>query len=381
MSDYIQIFQYTHILKLFKLLNTKELWKASLHKIHPDLSFNYNEEIWVSMTNLELSQYSISTYGRVKNNLTDHILSSFPNSDNYQKIRLLKNDDTYINTYIHTLMGRLLLRCDDKITTDHLDRNRSNNNIINLRPATKTQQRENTTPVLNHQGQQVYQYDSNHNFIKKWDTVKSIADALPCDRNSLSKACKNKKLFKNCYWSFENLDSNSDEIWKSSIDIYPEYEEFLASSLGKLKRIATGFITSGFKRGGYLSVKIVNKSSGQHVVKQMHELIMGCFYGRQNEKLVNHIDGVKDNNCISNLEYVTASENTKHAIKTGLIDFSNRNMKKTKVQQFSIDGIFIAEFPSIREAANHVGLYDASTISQVCTGQQKTADGYKWKMI
>ncbi len=377
MSDYIEIFQYIHIYKLFKLLSNKELWISSIHSIHPNVSFNYNEEIWVSMANIELSQYSISTHGRVKNNLTEHILKSFPNADNYQRIILSKDDGKSIGTCIHTLMGRILLGCDDKITSDHIDKNRSNNHIINLRPATKKQQRENTTPVLNRQWQYVYQYDENHIFIKKWDTVKSVADTLPCDRNSLAKACKNKKIFKKCYWSFD--DSNPTEIWKSSLDVYPEYEEFLTSSLGKLKRVSTGFITSGFKRGGYLSVKVVNKNTGNHDVKQIHVLIMGCFNGRQDEKCINHKDGLKDNNLISNLEYTTPSENTIHAVKTGLIDFSKRDMKKTKVKQFSMDGVFIAEFSSMRSASLHIGLHDDVSICNVCRGVQKSAGGYKWE--
>lgn len=351
MSDCIELFRYIHIFKLLKLLTRDELWKASIHSIYPNSRFDYNDEIWITMDSLQLSNYYISTYGRVKN-LKNHILSSFPNEENYQRIRLQKNNNGSISTCIHTLMVRLLLKCDDNITTDHINKNRSDNHISNLRPATKKQQRENTTPVLNHQGQYVYQYDINYILIKKWDTITNVSENLPCNKQCLSRACKNKKLFKNYYWSFDDVDPN--EIWVSSKDIYPEYEEFLTSSLGKLKRISSGHITYGFKRGGYISVKVVDKLTGKHIAKQMHVLILSCFIGRQDNMEVNHKDGVKDNNNITNLEYTTSSENTIHAIGLGLIDFSKRNPYKVKVIQLSLDNIYIAEYKSIKEASQYI---------------------------
>ncbi len=57
---------------------------------------------------------------------------------------------------------------------------------------------------------------------------------------------------------------------------------------------------------------------------------MSCFRGKS--KLhVNHKDGNKQNNFLSNLEYCTAKENTQHAIKMGLVNNKGEKSVRSKL--------------------------------------------------
>lgn len=69
---------------------------------------------------------------------------------------------------------------------------------------------------------------------------------------------------------------------------------------------------------GYHCVSL--SKDGKPKVFRIHRLVIEHFGKPQPslEHQVNHIDGDKSNNCISNLEWVTPKENTKYAFDTGL---------------------------------------------------------------
>jgi hypothetical protein len=73
-----------------------------------------------------------------------------------------------------------------------------------------------------------------------------------------------------------------------------------------------------------------------------------------NRVFVNHIDGDKSHNCISNLEWVTQSENELHAFKHGLKDVPN------KVSLIVSDGNEKIVYPSVLSVARK---YNADTAS------------------
>lgn len=78
--------------------------------------------------------------------------------------------------------------------------------------------------------------------------------------------------------------------------------------------------------GGYRFVRIGKKSY------PLHRVIASAFIPNpENKPEVNHIDGNKSNNAVSNLEWVTRKENMQHALKTGLRS-GNRKAKKSRAK-------------------------------------------------
>ena len=81
------------------------------------------------------------------------------------------------------------------------------------------------------------------------------------------------------------------------------------------------FLRSRIDRAGYITVRI-NKN-GQSSTQFVHRLLAAAFIPNPNNKpFINHINGIKTDNRLENLEWVTHAENIKHAYKTGLINKS-----------------------------------------------------------
>lgn len=78
-------------------------------------------------------------------------------------------------------------------------------------------------------------------------------------------------------------------------------------------------ISEFFDKDGYKKVRLSN-GDGTRKVFSVHRLILETFSPRDDSAnlQVNHIDGDKTNNAITNLEWVTAKENVQHAFKIGL---------------------------------------------------------------
>lgn len=102
---------------------------------------------------------------------------------------------------------------------------------------------------------------------------------------------------------------------------YKVYEDGTVVSLGRIG--ARGYIVKDRtlkthpNSNGYLrvSMNLTGKSKEYFV----HRLVAQCFIENPEGKdKVNHKDGNKINNNAYNLEWVTSSENNKHAFKTGL---------------------------------------------------------------
>lgn len=108
-----------------------------------------------------------------------------------------------------------------------------------------------------------------------------------------------------------------EEIWKQ---IEGGYEEYQVSNFGQIKSLKSKnekILHLDKDRYGYMNVKLCKNGTMKKF--KVHRLVAMAFIENPNGfPEINHKDGNKENNFVENLEWVTKSQNIKHAFDTGL---------------------------------------------------------------
>jgi hypothetical protein len=132
-----------------------------------------------------------------------------------------------------------------------------------------------------------------------------------------------------------------EEVWKDVKDFEGLYQ---VSNLGNVKRLKSKRVLSerligrSLDRYGY--VKRTLSKDGKNYYFTEHRLVGVTFIDNtENKSTINHINGVKTDNKVENLEWNTNLENKQHAISTGLTDLKgikHPRCKLTEEQVFEI---------------------------------------------
>ena len=167
------------------------------------------------------------------------------------------------------------------------------------------------------------------------------------------------------------MENNSNEIWR---DIAGYEGLYKVSTEGNIKSIKRNKLLSLYtNHGGYKKVDLCKNNTRKHY--SVHRLVAQAFIPNpDNLPQVNHKDEDKSNNCVSNLEWITHKDNCIYGTRL-------ERMSKTRskpIIQLSLDGTFIREWDSTREAAKFIGCF-RQNINNCLRGVTKTAYGYKWR--
>lgn len=180
--------------------------------------------------------------------------------------------------------------------------------------------------------------------------------------------------------------------WK---DIEGYEGEYQINHLGEIRTLKNSSKLKKFdilkpqlsKRNGYMYQMLYK--NGKPKLVRIHRIVAKAYVPNLKKfTQVNHIDGNKQNNNASNLEWCDQHHNMKHAYDTGLQKPSEKQkdairninkLKRKKVMQLK-DGKAINVFSSISEASMITNT-TVSSISRCCNLKRISANGYEWRFI
>ena len=126
--------------------------------------------------------------------LREKILKQGLNRYGYPMISLHKNK-VLKTKMVHRLVATAFIK-ESKLDVNHKDGNKQNNRVENLEYITHKENilhaYRNNLITHKWKGKAVNQYDKNNNFIRQWDSIKSISNELGIDSGLLSRCCHNK---------------------------------------------------------------------------------------------------------------------------------------------------------------------------------------------
>ncbi len=346
---------------------------------------------------------------------------------------------------VHILVARAFIPNPDNLPiVNHKDGDSFNNNVSNLEWVSHRRSIKHAyeTGLIKSYKRPVLQYEKDGTFVKRYESVKEASEAMGCHRTTIGQICggkKGKKTAKGYVWKFEKElefpPDKDDEVWVSVKD----HEDYNISNYGRIYTFKTKrLLKQRVRKDGYVRIGL----DGEHYY--VHVLVAKSFLGNPPKHLikpeVNHKDGVKHNNRLSNLEWTDDEGNRQHAHDTGLnstckpvIQYSLTGEKikgyksvasaakvmgishtailmacnkrhsttkdfiwrftlepfdlkelktmttaKTRIVQYSLDGDKLKVWPSVGAASKEVGVH-SSTLSKACSGKSKTSAGFIWR--
>lgn len=260
------------------------------------------------------TNYSVTDDAHIFNDITGKELKGTYKTNEYHSVQLVIEGKPRTFMFHRLVAEAFIPNPNNYNIVDHIDRDKKNDNASNLR----------------------------------WTDNKG--NNMNVDKRKPKQ--KNKKY----------VGDFTDSDWKK---VYGHEDTHVVDSNGTVINLKTMNILIPQDRHGYKRVNINN------TYKSLHIIVWETF---NNQKVpggmqIDHIDGDKSNNKLSNLKLVNSSENMKNAYKNG-------HESQVAVKQYSLLGEYIKTYPSFREAGRENNL-DHNAIRQA-TERYGTCGNYYW---
>ena len=173
------------------------------------------------------------------------------------------------------------------------------------------------------------------------------------------------------------MKNENEEVWVPVLGFEELYEVSNKGRVKSLKRFnplsgRTGrwyperILGIATDKDGYQTVNLCKNGKGKPY--KLHRIVLSSFDEQMLDLQVNHIDGNKQNNCLDNLEWSTASNNTRHAYEIGLksqVGSKNNQSKLTEEKVLEIVELFKTTKLTNKEIADMYDIKSDETIRRI----------------
>ena len=330
---------------------------------------------WISISGA--TKYEITRCGKLRTLSTKKELALPLTARGYVRVSLNCDNGKRMSRTLHQLLALTFLPNPKAYKEiDHIDRNRANNELSNLRWVSRAEQAKNRE--YNHESKltsrPVWQVSLQGERLQRFESTKKASETTGVSSSSIynvaSKGTRktsagNVSIYTTAggfKWEYCDAAQNVyiDEIWRPVPSNLPNSADNFVSNLGRFKKPHGHIIDTNRVQLHYVDIGI----GGKHY--KAHRIICEVFSPNDDpdrKTICNHKNGDKFDNRASNLEWVTPSENSLHAHITGLCPNTR------KIEQRNANGEPIAIHASITKCSAAVNI-SAPTLRKMIGGHR-----------
>ena len=348
------------------------------------ISRQYRSTEQCNRLDLERGCWQVSSHGRVCSTWGVVSYGSLK-ATGYYRVKILG-----IDFYVHRLVAFAFRGPPPNARAwqvHHVDGNGSNNRLENLEYVTHQQNVMHSfeNPSRGCGGaklsRQVMWRATGSQSWTMCESLKQAAKQLGLSASYISHCCRGARGAKNFEIQLAGKDQDHfpEEEWKPlhapCLGTLADSRGRMVSSCGRIK-CSNGRISRGHQnRAGYFHTTL----AGFNTTFLVHRLVAAAFLGQpptSQHTQINHKDGHKGNNMVSNLEYVTPAENMVHYHSYA----GSSKVRQGKAVESRLAGSNQkwTPHPSLSKAAETLGVLPQS-IRSCLKGRQKQTGGFEFR--
>lgn len=320
------------------------------------------EESWKNI--VDFNKYDVSTLGRIRNKKSKYVLKNNTKSD-YDKILLFLTGSTKRKQraiHIHVALTFLGNPPKKNMVVNHKDGNKRNNRLSNLEWTTRSKNSKlaHENGLITTYKRKIFKYDiETDELIQTYESIQKAADEIGQKIQTLQyHGCKEDGgIFKGFRWRCEEIEESEiipNEKWKQ----YKETNYLVSDHARVQNKIRKIFnVIKPVIVNDYYNICLSSVGTFK-----LNRLVAEVWIENPyNLPVVDHIDGNKLNDHVSNLRWVTALDNVRSAVAK-------------KIDQFDLNGDLIKTWECMAEIPGNPRF-----ILECLRGTRKTVKGFVWK--